>query len=292
MVYLTFAGLHVLLCLLVLLGMIFEFLPIRKYMFLVVLLLPFLGVLIVLIQHFEIGFDSKHAEEIGAEKMKLDSELYRSVTVDDKRSDMTVPLEEALLINSAKDRRALIMDVLNEDPGEYVDLLQKAGNNEDTEVVHYAVTAMVELSKENDYMLQKLETAYNAAPDDIEVLSQYCDFLWDCLTQNLMQGQVEVMNRTLFSQLMQKKLAMQESLTDYAHLIENELKCNHFDTAGELIQIIREKWPESEEYVFLNVQYLAAMNKGAEIGAFIKEVENSNVYLSSKTKEVLAFWAT
>jgi hypothetical protein len=75
-------------------------------------------------------------------------------------------------------------------------------------------------------------------------------------------------------------------------LIENELKCNHFDTAGELIQTIREKWPESEEYVFLNVQYLAAMNKGAEIGAFIKEVENSNVYLSSKTKEVLAFWAT
>ena len=54
MVYLTFAGLHVLLCLLVLLGMIFEFLPIRKYMFLVVLLLPFWGVLIVLIQHFEI----------------------------------------------------------------------------------------------------------------------------------------------------------------------------------------------------------------------------------------------
>ena len=48
MVYLTFAGLHIVLCLRVLLGMIFEVLPIRKYMFLVVLMLPLLGALSVL----------------------------------------------------------------------------------------------------------------------------------------------------------------------------------------------------------------------------------------------------
>lgn len=29
--------------------------------------------------------------------------------------------------------------------------------NEDVEVVHYAITAMVELSKEYDYRLQKIE---------------------------------------------------------------------------------------------------------------------------------------
>lgn len=291
MVYLTFAVLHIVLCLLVLLGMIFKVLTIPKYMFLVVFLIPVFGVLIVLIQEFEIGFDSKHAAQIGVEKMKLDSELYRSVTVDDKRSDMTVPLEEALLINSAQERRSLIMDILNENPGEYVEFLQKAGNNEDTEVVHYAVTAMVELSKENDYMLQKLETAYRAAPDDIEVLSEYCDFLWDCLTQNLMQGQVEVMNRTLFSQLMQEKLAVRESLTDYTRLAENEMKSNHVDVARDILKRIGEKWPESEEYVLLNLQYLALLGKGEEIKNFIKQIENSNVYLSSKTKEVLAFWA-
>ena len=70
--------------------------------------------------------------------------------------------------------------------------LKKAGNNDDTEVVHYAVTAMVEISKENDYMLQKLERKHSKNPDDYDILKEYSDFVWHCLTQGLMQGQVEV----------------------------------------------------------------------------------------------------
>ena len=40
--------------------------------------------------------------------------------------------------------------------------------NEDVEVVHYAITAMVELSKEYDFCLQKMEKLYAASPDDPE----------------------------------------------------------------------------------------------------------------------------
>jgi hypothetical protein len=261
-------------------------------MFFIVLLLPFWGVLIVLIQHFEIGFDAASSAEIGVERLKLESELYRSLVVDDKRSDMTVPMEEALLINSARERRSLIMDVLNDNPIDYVEFLQKAGNNEDTEVVHYAVTAMVEISKENDYMLQKLESAHQADPENMEVLSQYCDFLWSSLSQNLMQGQVEVMNRTLFSQLIQKKMeACGASVTDCARLAENELKCKHLDAAGDAIAKMGELWPASEEYVLLNLQYLASLGKGSAINDFIRTTENSNMYLSPKIKEAFAFWA-
>jgi hypothetical protein len=204
---------------------------------------------------------------------------------------MTVPIEEALLINSARERRSLIMDVLNDNPGDYVEFLQKAGNNEDTEVVHYAVTAMVELSKENDYMLQKLEAAHAADPDNREVLAEYCDFLWSCLSQNLMQGQVEVMNRQLFSQLMRDKIQACDNIEDYARLAENELKRKNFDDAGEVIGVMGEKWPDSEEYILLRLQYLASVRKGEEIREFITQTENSHVYLSSKTKEAIAFWA-
>ena len=71
-----------------------------------------------------------------------------------------VPLEEALLLNDSSRRRELIMNVLNDNPGEYVELLKQARMNEDVEVVHYAITAMVELSKEYDYRLQKIEKIY------------------------------------------------------------------------------------------------------------------------------------
>ena len=93
-------------------------------------------------------------------------------------------------------------------PKEYIQFLQRAGNNDDTEVVHYAVTAMVEISKENDYKLQDFERQYSLNPDDHKVLAEYTEFLWSCLSQNLMQGQVEVLNRELYSNLMQKKLGL------------------------------------------------------------------------------------
>jgi hypothetical protein len=40
----------------------------------------------------------------------------------------------------------------------------------------------------------------------------------------------------------------------------------------------------------MNVQYLAAMNKGREIHEFINEISKGQIYLSTKTKEALAFW--
>lgn len=291
MLYIIPAVLHLAVCLLIFVGIRLKFLTVHKYMFFVALLLPFWGALIVLILHFQIAFDADDSAEIGVEKLKLESELYRSITVEEKKVDNTVPIEEALLINSARERRSIIMDVLNDNPKDYVEFLQKAGNNDDTEVVHYAVTAMVEISKENDYMLQKLESEHLANPDDMEILSNYIDFLWNCLSQNLMQGQVEVMNRELFSQLIRKKIDKCGELSDYCRLAENEIRRKFYPSAEKVINEMGEKWPEAEEYILLKIDYLACLGKGEEIKNFIRETENRHVYISSKTKGALAFWA-
>ena len=290
MICIVLAALHLAACLFVLIGMLRGALSLPKYMFFIVLLLPFWGVVVALMLHFKIGFDPNTSLGLDNHKVLPESEFYRSVTVDEKRSGTTVPIEEALLINSAREKRSIIMDVLNDNPREYVEFLQKAGDNDDTEVVHYAVTAMVEISKENDYVLQRLEAEHAANPNDINILTEYSDFLWSCLSQNLMQGQVEVMNRELFSQLMHKKLAIRDDVLDCARLAQNELKRGSFDSAGDVVRKMGKKWPYSEDYILLNVQYLAALNRGVEVKEFIDKINNSHIYLSSKTKEALAFW--
>ena len=261
-------------------------------MFFIALLLPFWGVLLVLILHFQILFEADNGIDVGVEKLKLESELYRSVTVDENQvSANTVPIEEALVVNSAKERRTIIMDVLNDNPKEYIEFLQKAGNNEDTEVVHYAVTAMVEISKENDYKLQEFERQLSLNPDDITVLNQYTDFLWNCLSQNLMQGQVEVLNRELFSSLIQKKIALvNPSIYDFKRAIENELKRENFTQASITLREMKNLYPDSEEYYLLRLDYLASLGRGNDIKSLINEIYKRNIFLSSKTKEVLAFW--
>ena len=292
MLYVIAAAVHALVCLLALIGIKTRILSVHKYMFFVVLLIPFWGIITVLVLHFHIAFDDEDSAEIGVEKLKLDSELYKSVTVEEKKSDTTVPIEEALLVNSAAERRSIIMDVLNDDPAQYVEFLQKAGNNDDTEVVHYAVTAMVELSKENDFMLQRFDALHRAHPEDENILAEYTDFLWNCLSKKMMQGQVELMNRELFCSLMDKKMERGGSIEDYSRSAENELARKNYDAAERIVRQMAEKWPDSEEHILLWINCLAAQRRGDEIREFVRQAENSNIYLSSKTKEALAFWAS
>lgn len=290
MLFILFLIVHLAVSLLVYLGIESRKLKVHRYMFFVVLCLPIWGLLIVLVLHFQIWFEADDSIDVGVEKLKMESELYKSLTIEEKNGQNIIPIEEALLINSPRERRELIMDVLNDNPKEYVEFLQKAGNNEDTEVVHYAVTAMVEISKENDYLLQEFERQYVIEPDNPVLLEKYCDFLWSCLVQNLMQGQVEMLNRELFSTLLQKKIAVGENITDYVRLIENELKRKNYTLADEYLRQMNTAYPKREEYYLLRVQYLATLGRGEDIRKLLTEIAENQVFLSSKSKEVLAFW--
>ena len=118
--YVLFA-IHLILCLLCFFGIRLGILKVHKYMFFVAVLLPFWGVLILLVLHFQIGFHADDCVDVGVEKLKLESELYKSVTMDEKKvANTTVPIEEALVVNSARERRSIIMDVLNDNPKEYI----------------------------------------------------------------------------------------------------------------------------------------------------------------------------
>lgn len=85
------------------------------------------------------------------EPFRVDDELHRSIRVENREdAASTVPLEEALLLDSAEQRRKLILSVLMDDPVQYYDLLEQARLNDDSEVVHYAATAMAQISKQAD----------------------------------------------------------------------------------------------------------------------------------------------
>lgn len=291
MFYIILLILHLICCVCSFIAIEMGILNVHKYMFFVILCLPFWGIVLTLILHFRITHFKPGSSEIGVEKMKLDSEIYKSVTVEEKNvAASTIPIEEALLVNSARERRTIIMDVLNDNPKEYVEFLQKAGNNDDTEVVHYAVTALVEISKENDYKLQQLEQRYAANPDDFEILETYTEFLWSCLSQNLMQGQVEVMNRKLYSTLIQQKLEKKISKIDYVRLVQNEMKVQNYTAAGAALTEMEVFWPEAEEPILLKLEYLATLGRGDEIQKLLDDTEKKHIYLSAKSKEAFAFW--
>ncbi len=282
---------HILLCVATFLGIHFGFLKVHKYLFFVVLCLPFWGFLAMLFLHFEVVFKQDNTATVGVEKMKLDSALYKGIAVEENKNDESlVAIEEALIINSPKERREIIMDVLNDNPAEYVEFLQKAGNNEDPEVVHYAVTAMVEISKENDDTLQRLARTYEKYPNDFGVLSEYCRFLWHVLEQKLLSGQVEIMNRNLYSQLVSKKLATMENLEDYMHYFENEFSLGNFHKAGEILNRADVRYGDFEEMILLKLKYYSQLKQADNIKKLIADVQSKKMFVSRQVKEAMAFW--
>ena len=283
--------LHILCCVFIYAAIEMRLLTVHRYMFFVALFLPFWGVLTILLLHFQVSLKKDGVRSVGVEKMKLDNEIYKSIRVEDrKNTDAIVPMEEALLINSAHERRELIMDVLNDNPGEYIEFLQKAGDNDDTEVVHYAVTAMVEISKENDYALQKFEQEYAQDSENYELLERYCDFLWNCLEQNLMRGQIETINRNLFDELISKKISKKPLLSDYTKKVKNALKLKNYTVAASSIEKMDSLWHKSEDVILLKLEYYASVGSGDKIKELLDTIEKEHIYLSAKGKEEIAFW--
>ena len=293
MIWLFCAGviLHILCCIFIYAAIEMKLLTVHKYMFFVALFLPFWGALTILLLHFQVALKEDNVRSVGVEKMKLENEIYRSIRVEErKNSDAIVPMEEALLINSAHERRELIMDVLNDNPSEYIEFLQKAGDNDDTEVVHYAVTAMVEISKENDYALQKFEQEYAQDSENYELLERYCEFLWNCLEQNLMRGQIETINRNLFDELISKKISKKPLLSDYIKKVKNALKLKNYTIASSAIEKMEKTWQKNEDVILLKLQYYASTDRGDKIKELLDTIEREHIYLSAKGKEEIAFW--
>ena len=181
---------HLIICILIWLGIRTGFLKVKMYMLSLAVFVPVWGPVCVLLIHFQLFSGTDQVKTVGVEKLRVNEEIYKNMFPAMEENDRdVVPLEEALLLNDPSRRRELIMNVLNDNPGEYVELLKQARMNEDVEVVHYAITAMVELSKEYDYRLQKIEKQYTNDPDDPVVLEEYCDFLKEYLSQGFMEKQ-------------------------------------------------------------------------------------------------------
>ena len=98
------------------------------------------------------------------------------------------------------------------------------------------------------------------------------------------------MNRELFSSLMQKKIEQEGSIADYSRAIENDLKRKQFTLASANLREMKMRYPHQEEYYLLRLEYLASLGRGAEIKELLQEIDEEHIFLTSKAKEVLAFW--
>lgn len=231
----------------------------------------------------------------GTQRVLMKETLYdlnTKVEIDeDEMQDKVVPLQEALLINDSHVKRELIMDVLYTNPRSYIQQLSEARSNDDPEVVHYAVTALVEIQKEFDLKFQALGRELEERPDDEVLLRKYQNLLEQYLSSGLLEGSRRDVQLRKYAEVLKKRLAKNESnLSLWIKKADADMRLQNLEglrTDAEKMIAFR---PENEQGYLYLLKYHAMQKNREGVMDVIKLTEKRNVYLSSEGRAELEFW--
>ncbi len=292
MLLILFIVIHLLICLCLYLLDSMGILKCSKMVFVLAVLIPVWGLLCLMILEMRSRGRQEIREEVGIEKLKINDEIHKSILMEeDPAEDKVVPLEEALLINDPSLRRELMMEVMYSNPDDYVEQLQQARMNDDTEVVHYAVTALAELQKDYDLRFQELQHRMEEFPDNGEILEEYLELLAQYLDSGLLEGNARELQLRNYSNLLGDKLRRDgDNLRLYEKKIQADLMSGEYNQAYEEIKRVMDLWPKNEKgYLFL-IQYYAAVKNREGITETLMMLERRNIHLSAEGRGVVRFW--
>lgn len=281
---------HALVCLVLWTLMKLGLLPVRGHMLAVIVLVPLWGPLLVLLlcARSRAFGDASCASTL--ESLRLKDDMRRGVLVQGRETDAgVVPLEEALIVNDAGDRRRLMLSMLTEDPGAYLAQLQAAKLNDDVEVAHYAATAVAQISKESDLKLQQLERAFKADPS-AQNLDDYCDYLGDYLASGLAEGRVAQIQRQQYARLLARRCEREDGFelrVRYATALAN---AGQIDEAQAVIDQLVVDAPQEQDVWMLCLRLAVMRRDGQAVQHVIEAIDKQHVYLSADNREKLAFW--
>lgn len=281
---------HALVCLVLWTLMKLGLLPVRGHMLAVIVLVPLWGPLLVLLlcARSRTFGDASCAGTL--ESLRLKDDMRRGVQVQRREADAgVVPLEEALIVNDAGDRRRLMLSMLTEDPGAYLAQLQAAKLNDDVEVAHYAATAVAQISKESDLKLQQLERAFKADPS-AQNLDDYCDYLGDYLASGLAEGRVAQIQRQQYARLLARRCEREDGFelrVRYATALAN---AGQIDEAQAVIDQLVVDAPQEQDVWMLCLRLAVMRRDGQAVQHVIEAIDKQHVYLSADNREKLAFW--
>ena len=286
----TILGLHIVICFIMFILLKVGVLKVDGLMFIMILCIPVWGALcaVVITVMINLGRDGTRNNELEMMRSNLldQSQLPRQ----EAESENIVPLEDALLMNDPSVRRSVMMDVLMTDVKKYIPVINQARMNDDVEVVHYATTAMVELSKEYELKLQEYSSEYAMNPGREGLLDEYIAFLAQYISSGMVQGQLLEIQRNTYHQLLVSKLTLAPNIDDYEKLVRSLLDSKLFIRADVALSTMEENWPLDERNWLLRFRYFYETGASTKLKEMIKNTAQSDRFYSKEVRDIVQLW--
>lgn len=204
----------------------------------------------------------------------------------DRKSEIDrVSMQEALQFNSYGYRRNMIMQILMEDdPLQYLDVLQQALNNDDTETSHYASTIIMELQRKMQEDISMAGFALQKDPDNMEKAKACQSVLYKVIASELFDEHNRALMYHQHQEVIQTIMehdAMDE--TCYRNDLDVLLRMKNMTEAMRVSGMYREYFPESEDAVAYLLKCLIAARDGTGIQEMMNSLSSMPVTLTQKT---------
>lgn len=218
---------------------------------------------------YEIYFKRKESK-INLKELSFSKEKIKVLSKADMEIALNkVALEDALIVSDKNSVRKLLLDVVREDSSGSEKALLKALEHRDSEVSHYAASAISDIINEFKINEKELRDNYYKDMENSELCNKYVDFLNNFLLQKILSSAEQRIYCGLFEKLV---LTMEKHLpSEVSGELYNKLVCI-------LLQVGDEKKAEVwvEKALVNNENELASYKAGLR---YYYTTENRNKFL-------------
>ncbi|OAB47257.1 hypothetical protein [Paenibacillus antarcticus] len=241
-------------------------------------------------------FQSK-SEGLGAELFEDAEEplmqmngIYNMVEVEKELN--VIPIEEALIVNEYAARRTVMINVLKQDSMNYMDILQKAVSNEDTETSHYAVSAIMEMKRKLTLSLEELSLKYESNKDDAHILRTYSDVLSNYMKSGFLDERtLRKYKFTYILVLDQLITILPEDDSAYIEKVDTELEVGALLDAEKTALLYLNRRPHSEEAYLCLLKVYFYMKSYSRLQEILNSLKSSPISLSNRALTLVRFWS-
>lgn len=203
-----------------------------------------------------------------------------------------VPIEDALVVSQHRERRQALIDILKQDTIQYIEVLQRAISNEDTETSHYAVSAIMELKRKLLMSLQELEVRYEQEHSDARVSKSYIEVLAVYLKSGFLDERTKRKYQYTYLSVLAYYLQNHEKEEwILSAKFDIEIELGIFADAEKTALLYVEYFPLSEQAHMSVLKYYFVIRSQQKLEQALNRLKSSPIRLSNEGLTTVRFWS-
>ncbi|MCQ6562657.1 hypothetical protein [Paenibacillus mendelii] len=201
-------------------------------------------------------------------------------------------IEEALLVSEHNTRRKVMIDVLKQDAINYLEILQTAVSNEDTETSHYAVSAIMEVKRKLTLSLQELSVQYENNKSDEHVLRAYTEVLKGYLRSGFLDERTLRKYKFIYLGVLEQYTEISQNAREaFVDKVDMELELERYAEAEETCRVFEQKYPHVENVYLCYLKVYFTIKSAEKLQHTLLMIKKSPLKLSNHALTMVRFWS-